>query len=357
MSDKKTITINPELFKVQAGGKTRKKNPNPKPIKVKTNPHNKTTRHRLLNHLRQQQEENYKKMVEGVSPTATDALATSTSVGLPQETNLKSSIEYFSNLNEKIKNATASPSKPHNYTLKSWVKPSAMIAGQDILPDNFTTYENVALDSPDVFNIVTPPSEVSNINPITNPITNPKPIVETPKYGCLKGGSLPTYRSWINQTRKNTDELKPSSKPLTMREKTEEFKKIFEKNREMAKIQETMKHAKKYIKKNPKQKRIMRRTFHVGKSKYYPKIGVLVSNKTLRKQITEKAYRLKQTSIEDVKKMLVKKGLIKIGSTCPNDVLRQMYESVNLLCGDLENHNSENLLYNYFNDTNDQRYK
>ena len=57
--------------------------------------------------------------------------------------------------------------------------------------------------------------------------------------------------------------------------------------------------------------------------------------------------------ISDVRKFLVKKGLIRVGSTCPNDVLRKMYESVNLVCGEVQNHNSDNLLYNYLNQTDD----
>jgi len=29
-----------------------------------------------------------------------------------------------------------------------------------------------------------------------------------------------------------------------------------------------------------------------------------------------------------------------------------MYETVSLICGEVENHNPDNLLYNYFHDTN-----
>ena len=97
-----------------------------------------------------------------------------------------------------------------------------------------------------------------------------------------------------------------------------------------------------------KQKRILRRTYRVGKSKHYPKVAVLVSNKTLRNQTSTKIQLLKQTPMDEVKRELIKKGLIKVGSAAPNDVLRKMYESVELVCGDIQNHNPENLLYNYF---------
>jgi hypothetical protein len=58
---------------------------------------------------------------------------------------------------------------------------------------------------------------------------------------------------------------------------------------------------------------------------------------------------LKMKPIPEVKKYLREHNLIKSGSYCPNDVLRKMYESVSLICGEIQNHNPENLLYNYFN--------
>jgi hypothetical protein len=60
---------------------------------------------------------------------------------------------------------------------------------------------------------------------------------------------------------------------------------------------------------------------------------------------------LRQIPIQEVRKYLIKKGFIKVGTTAPNDVLRKMYESVSLICGEVQNHNPENLLYNFMNDT------
>ena len=103
-----------------------------------------------------------------------------------------------------------------------------------------------------------------------------------------------------------------------------------------------------------KQKKTMRRTFRLGKSKHYPRVSVLVSNRTLRKQISSRCQELKQVPLDEVKKTLIKKGFIKVGSTAPNDVLRKMYESISLICGDIQNHNPDNLVYNYFNDTDNK---
>jgi hypothetical protein len=104
------------------------------------------------------------------------------------------------------------------------------------------------------------------------------------------------------------------------------------------------------IKKNMKQKKTVRRTYKVGKSKVFPRVSVLVSNRTIRNNITTKGQLLKQISIPEIKKYLIKHGFIKVGSVAPNDVLRKMYESAILICGEVQNHNPDNLLYNFLND-------
>ena len=96
-------------------------------------------------------------------------------------------------------------------------------------------------------------------------------------------------------------------------------------------------------------KKIIKRNYTIGRSKVRPKISVLVSNKTIRNRISTKKTLLQQTPIEDIKKFLIKRGFIKVGSIAPNDVLRKMYETVSLICGDAYNHNPDNLVYNYFN--------
>ena len=101
--------------------------------------------------------------------------------------------------------------------------------------------------------------------------------------------------------------------------------------------------------KKMKRKKTIRRTYKLGKSKTAPKVSVLVSNKTIRNNISTQSQLLKQTPIEHVKKHLIKSGLIKVGTIAPNDVLRKMYESSILICGEVYNHNPDNLLYNYVN--------
>jgi hypothetical protein len=101
-----------------------------------------------------------------------------------------------------------------------------------------------------------------------------------------------------------------------------------------------------------KVKKIMKRTFRVGRDKYKPAIGVLLPNKTIKNDVTIKSHMLKQTPISEVRKYLLKTGFIKVGSAAPNDVLRKIYESIKLIDGDVKNHNPDNLLFNFFSENN-----
>jgi hypothetical protein len=210
-------------------------------------------------------------------------------------------MKYLMDMTEQLERKGDSNSK---YTLKN---------------HEFHDHENVSMKFPDV------PAPVSR---------TPLPA---PSYGCLKyGGSLPTFRQYYgNQTKKNL----PSN--LNILEKDDLEKNNLEKSD---------------LEKNIKteiiggaQRKTLRRTFKIGKSNANNRISVLVSNRTIRNRISNRNIELKQTPMLEVRRYLVKHGLIKIGSPSPPDVLRQMYESASLMCGNITNHNSETLMYNYLN--------
>jgi len=209
------------------------------------------------------------------------------------------------------------------------------------------------------------------LKPIVNNLAN-----STPNYGCLKNGMLPTYRNYMNKTQKiftpqpvmvggqvhsNGGGQTPTHahvhnpSPKTYIENRNELveKKLNESmNRinEMKQIEQKLQQLKTNNKpKKMKRKKTVRRTYKVGKSKMQPKVSILVSNKTIRNNISTKAQLLKQIPIEEVKKHLVKQGLIRVGTIAPNDVLRKMYESSILMCGEVHNHNPDYLLYNFLN--------
>jgi hypothetical protein len=215
-----------------------------------------------------------------------------------------------------------------------------------------------------------------NVN-IAFPEQTSIPTVTTPQYGCLKNGTLPTYRQFYNrQTLKNhtgmgkrnddiikTDLGKNMQNEYNVDNYMEPFKlstgnmntehmntehinteHINTENMHTENINNN--HDNKV---NETQRKVLKRTYKTGKSNAERKISVLVSNKTIRNNSSNKSITLKKTPINDVRRYLVKQGFIKVGTTAPPDVLRKMYESASMVCGDVTNHNSETLMYNFLN--------
>jgi hypothetical protein len=189
--------------------------------------------------------------------------------------------------------------------------------------------------------------------------------IAPPPWGNLKQGSKPTYRVWKNTTAKQLPVFKPQPirrtvvedipSPAQINYETQLNEKIKElsEREQYANMKQQNASTTAAIKKQKRQKRTVRRTFRIGKSKINPLVSVLVSNKTLRNEANLKKMALKETPMPEVKQYLLKHGFVKVGTSTPNDILRQMYENVKMVCGEVHNHNPDNLLYNYFNDTND----
>jgi hypothetical protein len=357
----KTIHINPDLFKVSGGNTTRKKTPfDPeKKIRVKQPKENKTTKRALLQFIRAKQNDYMK----------TQGKPKDSTVGPTPETekfnsDFDESMKYLKHLSEQPPNRETAK---HNHTIR-----------------NYSAIHNPIS--------IGQPTSLPTSLPTHLPMNLPTPPFTKPQYGCLKGGSLPTYRNWKNVTQKKMnppEQIVPTntyvSAPPVLETQTpydiqlggfDDFdhepaiesasthvppaisdirENQMLQNRQL--ISE-MKQSKEYndtidkIRSNkvryPKQKRVSRRTYLLGKSKTYPKVSVLVSNRTIRNKITTQKQLIKQTPLPEIKKYLIKHGFIKIGTTAPNDVLRKMYETATLMCGQIHNHNPDNLLYNFF---------
>lgn len=317
--------------------------------KIKINPVKKekktkvsTLKRNLLNMIRTNQETRLKNEPKII----TEDLLT------PPKSDFEESIQFFSKLPKEIP-ITTPPQK--NQTLKHYIP---KIDIPSFLP-SFTP--NTVQPHPSI-----QPTTWENVQPSPRGNVQPPPWgnVQPPPWGNLKQGLKPTYRVWRNTTEKN---LKPPAlkkpiidtplSPFQMNYETE----LNEKIKEMSE-REQYASAKKIkqqqqgggVKRKPKrQKRTVRRTYRIGKSKINPLVSVLVSNKTLRNEANLKKMALKETPMPEVKQYLRKHGFLKIGTATPNDVLRQMYENVKMVCGEVHNHNPDNLLYNYFNEKED----
>ena len=381
MSDKKTIQVNMDLFNIP--GKTRKKKDpaEKKEIKIKNSQQNKTTKNKLLKYIREQQEKNYAQLFESNSkplPSSTPA----PSILANSSSDFEKSIAYMKTVEEETKKkeqiSQGSPSI-HNATIKHH-KPNPVSFPVKDTPNNGVQAGKITInDTPVLLN--TYPNILETLSP-----SSPSESVlirerhasslPQPKYGCLKNGNLPTYRSMLQGTMKNrsnnvsslqhTTAPPPAASsniaagspvdhiPINTRvsdaSRTEKLKMISELNQLRSRVQEAKLNTPapknmKYL----KRKKTLRRTYNVGKSKVHPNVSVLVTNRTIRKKISTQAQQLKKMPIEEIRKYLTQKGLIKVGSIAPNDVLRQMYENAILIGGDIQNHNPENLLYNYLN--------
>jgi hypothetical protein len=88
--------------------------------------------------------------------------------------------------------------------------------------------------------------------------------------------------------------------------------------------------------------------YKLGKNKERRQIGVLIKNRDTQKRIKKEIEKLKQEDIQTIKNYLREKGLIKLGSQAPTTILRKMYED-SILSGEINNNNSNNLVYNYLN--------
>ena len=120
-------------------------------------------------------------------------------------------------------------------------------------------------------------------------------VDEIPKstYGCLKNGSLPTFR-----------QLKRTSNTV-----------------------------KQYA--------------SFGKSK--GTVRVLIKDREMYAKIDRDKKKIDKRTMPDIREYLRKRGLYKIGSSAPDDILREIYKNA-ILTGEVENNNSSTLMHNFLNE-------
>jgi hypothetical protein len=382
MSDRKTIQFNPDLLKFTSNTTRKKRNTNvanSSGIKIKSTPAKSkmdTLKKRsILKMIRQHQEDNYKKLLQDDNRAKPEKKETDSFIS-----DFENSKEFLNKLIED--NSAKEKMNRLNSTIRKYpTQPQSLLYTNPI--------ENVSLEFPnDIAESIihNTSSQLQNVSSIMKPM-QPSFQTQKPQYGCLKGGSLPTYRNWLmNKTQKSNPIIEnitvsnpvnpiinpiqsPISTPINIstNDSMNQIKtpnQIVEENinknmQRISEMKQTMEKLQLIKNKNQlkrlKQKKTIRRTYKIGKSKLLPKISVLVSNKTIRNNISTKSQLLKQVPIQDIKKYLIKRGLLKVGSTAPNDILRKMYESSILLCGEVQNHNPDYLLYNFMNGANDDK--
>ena len=93
-------------------------------------------------------------------------------------------------------------------------------------------------------------------------------------------------------------------------------------------------------------KKTIKRTYTLGKSKIHKKVGILIKDKNTRKRVLNAQRDIKRHGINDIKQYLRTHGLMKAGSSAPNDIVRKIYESA-MLSGEVTNQDKDILLQNF----------
>jgi hypothetical protein len=105
---------------------------------------------------------------------------------------------------------------------------------------------------------------------------------------------------------------------------------------------------KKQRKRRQKTRRLIRK-ITLGKNKTNGTIGVLIKNKKTRKHIKNEHKSLQKKRLNNVKTYLRQHNLIKIGTNAPEIILREIYENSHF-AGNIFNKNPDVLLHNYMED-------
>ncbi len=191
MSDKKILAIDPNMFSF-SNNKTRKKKPSkPDEPKIKMKPRTKPVQNAsikkrsVINMMRQHQAEKYKKTFDTTNPEIPKKMDVTNF-----NNDFSVATDYFKNLKETVKNKTNNL----QHTIKQTPTHINSITTNNV-PAILNT-NNLTNISDNIRSKVTDP--VVNINQNIQPV---------PKYGCLKNGLLPTYRTLMNQTRKRLPDM------------------------------------------------------------------------------------------------------------------------------------------------------
>jgi hypothetical protein len=407
MSDtKKTIQINPELFRM-SGGKSRKvREKKEHPIAPIISPNNLKTK--LLKRIKDHKTREFNELKHNSSPKANPGVIGEKIVNAYTD-EFHSAINYLSDLSKKQRNEQSVKTKTLKQ-YKSFVQPSTPSSTSFTTPSFANTYIpgfiNASLELPPELQ----PQQIQSHHFV--------PIPDDVPYGCLKNGLKPTFRSW-NQTRKNNDlqpdilprpptppkihplstsidssiVTTPLSTPLLSREQRleqiknklkkiqdietkhipeasnlntnlkvlealstelnplislDELPEIDDINENVFNIPDILKEKREDEIKIPKKyvKTTVSKKFTLGRSKKHRHVSILLKDKHTRKNVIEAQKELKKTSITDVRKYLRQHGIIKVGSVAPNEILRKTFEA-SMLAGEITNVNKDTLLHNF----------
>lgn len=387
MSGGKIIQINPDLFEIQ---KKTKKNRGEKPKISIPKPVIPTSsiRRKLLNRIKQKKSEENKiskpklpKVNLNEFEFEDEDLEENYNNEDEDDDELSNAMNYFDSMAEREKERQKILNKTYknrNAMNNNAMNNNAMnnnAINNNTMNNNKNIISNLSLNTNNIPYQLKQTSENDNINNIASVVLDDLP------YGCLKNGTKPTYKNWIHSVKNyssmsNTDVVRPPTPPkkrpkddnisdfeykeslfaepdnhkenILKKQIDDRLKKI--ENEQNESFDDTIEPTsgdnvsnKQYIKK------IIKKRYTLGKSSKYRKVSVLIKGRQTKKNIINSHKKLKHTDIHQIKKYLKKHGMLKTGSSCPDEILRKMYESA-MLSGEINNTNKNTLIHNFLND-------
>ena len=208
----------------------------------------------------------------------------------------------------------------------------------------------------------------------TSTTFSPIKLTDDAPYGCLKGGNKPTFRTY-NKTIKSSARFSDDDSENVYSDRQTKLRELQDKHGKKSSVYDSKnkteeigddsgddsdgdddddinhKRNKNHLKRT-KIRRHLRTTitkkFKLGKQAGNI-VGVLIKNNDTRKNIQKEHGLLKNKQLPDIKKYLIEKNMIKIGSTAPPGVIRKIYEA-SILAGEVDNIGKGVVLHNFLED-------
>jgi hypothetical protein len=192
---------------------------------------------------------------------------------------------------------------------------------------------------------------IPQIHVIEPPIPSISSILHDKPYGVLKNGLKPTFKTW-NKTQKNI--IQPLSDSINEHFEPKSSEPIYVEPKKVEILLQEPLYVEP-IKDVPQPIPIVepiveKRPVKVGKSKKNKTVQIWIACNKSRKQKAEDHDAIRKTNLTTVKNYLKNNRLIKVGSTAPTNLIRQIYENAKSY-GDVVNENKQNLLYNFEKDS------